>query len=78
MKQDTYEKLSEYTVDDEERMEDEAEEYPKAGDLVIESGEYECVECGYVEVFTAGEEFPECDCMSERGWRIVESEVDGE
>ncbi len=79
IQEDTFVKSREISegIEDAEEAEDifDAEEdYPKAGDLVLEQGEYACADCGYVEYFSAGEEFPECDCFGEKGWILSESE----
>lgn len=82
--EDTFVKSQEISEGTEEGYEeaedlfDAEEDYPKAGDLVLEQGEYTCADCGYVEFFSSGEEFPECDCYGEKGWILTESENDSE
>ncbi len=37
----------------------------KIGDVVLKTGMYVCVPCGYIQQFTAGEKFLTCDaCLA--------------
>ena len=74
--EDTFVKSQELAEGGDPFAEEQEEDYPKAGDLVLEQGEYACADCGYVEYFSAGEEFPDCDCLGEKGWIISESDAD--
>ncbi len=52
----------------------------KKGDIVIRSGEYLCVPCGYIQYFEAGTFFTEClACLAgtefgPEGYRVNEQE----